>query len=83
MMRMQFGMMAGAAKCMTETSKAMETFLDSMADETDFKTNEDWGDLMSKMPDAMVTATREAMDQCEKIPEEMVDAYRRYSDGDD
>lgn len=80
MMRMQFGMMAGAAKCMTETSKVMETFLDSIAEETELKTSEDWGDMMGKLPDAWVTATREAMDQCEEMPQEMVDAYRKYSD---
>lgn len=83
MMRMQFGMMAGAAKGMTETARVMEKFLDSMAEETDLKTNEDWGDMMGKIPDAMVTATREAMDEGKNVPEEMVDAYRKYSDGDD
>lgn len=80
MMRLQYGVMCGAAKGMTELAKAMETFLDSMAEETEFKKKEDWGDFFSKMPDAMVTATRDAMDQCEKMPEEMMDAYRRYSD---
>jgi hypothetical protein len=58
----------------------MEKFLDSMADETDIKTSEDWGDMMGKIPDAMVTATREAMDHWEKVPRKMVDAYHRYSD---
>jgi CRP-like cAMP-binding protein len=80
MLRMQFGMMAGAAKYMTESSRVMEKFLDSMADETDIKTSEDWGDMMGKIPDAMVTATREAMDHWEKVPRKMVDAYHRYSD---
>lgn len=82
MMRMQYGCMAGAAKGMTQMAKAMESFLDSMAEETDFKTKEDWGDLMGKIPDAMVSATRSVMDECEKIPEEMLDAYRRYSEAD-
>ena len=80
MMRMQYGMMCGAAKGMTEMAKAMETFLDSMAKETEFKTKEDWGDFFGKIPDAMVTATRDAMDRCENMPEEMMDAYREYSE---
>lgn len=80
MMRMQFGMMAGAAKGMTETSRALEKFLDSMADESDFKTSEDWSDLLGKMPEAMATATRVAMEECEEVPEQMVKAYRRYQD---
>jgi CRP-like cAMP-binding protein len=83
MMRMQYGIMAGTAKGMTETARVMEKFLDSMADETELKTNEDWGDLLGKIPEAMVTASRAAMDEAEKVPEEMVDAYRRYSDSDD
>lgn len=82
MMRMQFGMMAGAAAYMTETSRVMERFLDSMADEAEIKKSDDWGDMMGKLPDAMVTATREAMDRWEKVPEKMSDAFRRYSDDD-
>jgi CRP-like cAMP-binding protein len=82
MMRMQFGLIAGAAKGMTETARVMEKFLDSMAEETEIKTNEDWGDMVGKIPDAMVTATRKAMDESEKVPEEIVDAYHRYSDSE-
>ena len=83
MMRMQYGVMACAAKGMTESARVFEKFLDSMADETDLKTSEDWGDMMGKLPDAMVTATREAMDQCENVPQEMVDAYRKYAEDED
>lgn len=83
MMRMQYGVMAGTAKGMTEMARAMETFLDSMAEETDFRTNEDWGDLFKKIPEAMASATRSVMDDCEKVPEEMMDAYRRYRDAKD
>jgi CRP-like cAMP-binding protein len=82
MMRMQYGLMAGAAKGVTEMSRLMETFLDSVADETDLKTSEDWRDMLEKIPDAMVTATREVMDKGEKVPDDMVDAYHRYSDSD-
>ena len=83
MMRLQYGMMCGAAKGMTEMTKAMETFLDSMAEETEFKTKEDWSDFFGKIPDAMVTATRDAMDSCEKMPQEMMDAYKRYSESEE
>ena len=83
MMRMQFGVIACAAKGMTESARVFEKFLDSMADETDLKSSEDWGDMMGKLPDAMVTATREAMDQCENVPQEMVDAYRKYAEDED
>jgi CRP-like cAMP-binding protein len=82
MMRMQYGLMAGAAKGVTEMSRLMETFLDSLADETELKTSEDWRDILEKIPDAMVTATREVMDKGEKVPDEMVDAYHCYSDSE-
>lgn len=80
MMRMQYGVMAGTAKGMTEMAKAMETFLDSMAEETDLETSEDWGELFQKIPEAMATATREAMDDASKAPGEMMDAFRRYTE---
>ncbi len=83
MMRMQYGLMAGTARGVTDMAKVMETFLDSMAEETDFKTRDDWRDLLEKLPEAMVTATRSALDESEKVPEEMIDAYRRYSDAKD
>ena len=81
MMRMQYGVMAGTAKGMTEMAKAMETFLDSMAEETDLKTSDDWSDLLKRVPEAMVTATRKPMDDGDNAPQEMMDAYRRYSEG--
>lgn len=80
LMRLQYGMIAGTAKGVTEVARVMEGFIDSMATETDVKSNEDWRDLLERMPDAMVTATRNAMDKGGKVPEEVLDAYRRYSD---
>jgi len=81
MMRMQYGLLAGGARGMTEMSKMMETFIDSLAEETDIKTNEDWRDLLESTPDAMLTATRKALDDGNKATQEVVDAYRRYSEG--
>jgi CRP/FNR family cyclic AMP-dependent transcriptional regulator len=83
MMRMQYGLLAGGAKGMTEMAKMMETFIDSLAEETDFKVTEDWRELLESTPDAMVTATRKAMDKGDKAAQEMIDAYRRYSEAKD
>jgi CRP/FNR family transcriptional regulator len=80
MMRMQYGVMAGTAKGMTEMARTMETFLDSMAEETDLVTSHDWGGLLQRVPEAMATATREALDEAGKAPKEMMDAFRRYSE---
>ena len=81
MMRMQYGLLAGGAKGMTEMAKMMETFLDSLAEETELKKSEDWRDMIESAPDAMITATRKAMDDSDKAAQEVVDAYRRYSEG--
>ena len=83
MMRMQYGLMASGAKGMTEMAKMMETFIGSLAEETDIKTNEDWRDILESAPDAMITATRKALDDGDKAAQEVVDAYRRYSEGKD
>jgi CRP-like cAMP-binding protein len=82
MMRLGYGVMAGTAKGFTEMARVMESFLDSMADETDLEKSESWSDLFEKMPDASVSAMRTALDESEKVPQEMVDAFRRYSDGE-
>ncbi len=79
-MRMQYGLMVGSARAMGEMARTVETFLDSMAAEADFKTSDDWSDFFGKLPEAMVSATRSAMDEFEKVPEEMVDAYQKYGD---
>ncbi len=82
MMRMQYGFMAGTARGVTETARAMERFLESLGEEIALNGEEDWGDLLEKIPDAMMTATSNVMDECEKVPQGMMDAYRRYSDGE-
>ncbi len=81
MMRMQYGLLAGGAKGMTEMAKMMETFFDSLAKETDLKTSDDWRGILESAPDAMVTAGRKAMEKGDRAAQEMVDTYRRYSEG--
>ena len=81
MMRMQYGLLAGGARGLTEMAKMMESFFDALAAETDLKTSEDWRGILESTPDAMVTATRKAMDESDSAAQEVVDAYRRYSEG--
>ncbi len=80
MMRMQYGILAGGAKGVTEMAKMMETFVESLADETDLKTSDDWRALIENAPDAMVTASRKAMNRGDQAAQAVVDAYRRYSE---
>ena len=80
MMRMQYGLLAGGAKGVTEMAKMMETFVESLADETDLRTSEDWSALVESAPDAMVNATRKTMDRGDQAAQAVVDAYRRYSE---
>ncbi len=83
MMRMQFGIVAGGAKGMTEMAKMMETFVDSFGDETEIKTKEDWRELIESAPEAMVTATRKAMNKGDDAAQAVMDAYRSYSEAKD
>ena len=80
MMRMQYGILAGGARGVTEMAKMMETFVESLADETDLKSSEDWRALIESAPDAMVTASRKAMNRGDQAAQAVVDAYRRYSE---
>ena len=79
MFRLQYGLMAGAAKGFTEGARVMERFIDELADETDFKDNDNWNEVLEKLPDGMVEATRTAIKECEDVPQAMADAFRRYS----
>ncbi len=83
MMRMQYGILAGSAKGVSEMAGIMETFIDSLADETDIKASEDWRALIESAPDAMVTASRKAMNRGDQAPQAVLDAYRRYSEAED
>lgn len=80
--RLQYGLMAGAAKSMTKTTEIVEKFLDELADETDIKDSDSWSDVLGKMPEGLASATRAALDECETIPQAMADAFKEYS-GDD
>ena len=79
LLRIQYGLMAGAAKGLTGGAKAMESFLDGLADETDLKDNDSWSEVVDKVPDGVVEATREALKELEELPQAMTDAFRRYS----
>lgn len=79
MFRLQYGLMAGVARGFTEGAKVMERFIEELADETDFKDNDDWNEVLEKLPDGMVEATRTALKECEDVPQAMADAFRRYS----
>ena len=83
MMRMQYGLMAGGAKGFTEMGRMMETFIDTLADKTDLKKSEDWREMMESTPDALVTATRKTLDRGDKVAQEVVDTFHRYSKADE
>lgn len=78
MMRMQYGLMMGGAKGITGVAKLAETFLDSLGDKTEV-TDSKLSEFMEKLPEGLAKATRETVDEAEGLPQEMVDAYRRFS----
>ena len=80
MMRMQYGIVAGGAKGVTEMAQMVETFVDSLAEETELKTSEDWRAMLESAPDALVNAGRKAMERGDTAAQAVVEAYRRYSE---
>ncbi|MCP4202726.1 MAG: cyclic nucleotide-binding domain-containing protein [bacterium] len=81
MMRMPYGMMVGGLTGMTAMAKLGETFFRKLADETDLSDSDNLSDVMDKAPDGFVAATREALSEIEKMPQDMVDSFREiYKD---
>ena len=78
MMRMQYGMMMGGAKGVTGLAKLAETFLDSLGDKTEVSES-DLSDFFEKLPEGLASATKSTLEKAEELPQEMVDAFRRYS----
>jgi CRP-like cAMP-binding protein len=76
MMRMPYGLMVGGLTGMTAMVKAWETFFSKLADETDLRDSDSFSDVMDKAPDGFVTASREAVSELEKVPQDMVDSFR-------
>jgi CRP-like cAMP-binding protein len=76
MMRMPYGMMVGGFAGMTSMAKVWEAFFRKLADETELRDSDDFSEIMNKAPDGFVTATREALSEIEKMPQDMVDGFR-------
>jgi len=77
MTRLQYGLMMGGVKGMTGMVKVWETLLSSFADETELSGSDDVTDVFERIPDGMVSASREAISELEDLPQEMVDSFRR------
>jgi len=82
-LRMQFGLLAGSARGMTEMAKMMENFLGSLADETDLDSSKAWRDRLENAPKSVITAMRKAMENGGEVSREILDAYRRHQAGKD
>ena len=76
MMRMPYGMMVGGLAGMTAMAKMSETFFRKLADETDLRDTDSVSDVLDKAPDGFIAATREALSDLEKMPQDMVDGFR-------
>ncbi len=76
MMRMPYGMMVGGLTGMTAMAKLGETFFRKLADETELRDSDTFSDVMDKAPDGFVAASREALSEMEKMPQDMVDSFR-------
>lgn len=55
---------------------AGETFLSKLADETSLHKEKRWSKLISRLPDALRSATSDAISEAEKMPERMLSTYK-------
>jgi len=76
MMRMPYAMAVGGLTGVAAMAKMGETFFRKLADETDLRDSDDLSEIMNKAPDGFVAATREALSDMEKMPQDMVDSFR-------
>jgi len=76
MMRMPYGLMVGGLAGMTAMTKAAETFLVRLADETELADSDSLSDVVDKAPDGFVAASRKAVSDLENLPQQMVDGFR-------
>jgi CRP-like cAMP-binding protein len=70
--------MAGGVRGFVE---AAESFLRTLARDTDLEDGEDLGDVLRESPRALINATEESLAEVERLPERMLARYRRARGG--
>ena len=70
--------MAGGVRGFVE---AAESFLRTLARDTDLEDGEDLGDVLRESPRGLINATEEGLAEVEKLPERMLARYRRARGG--
>jgi CRP/FNR family transcriptional regulator len=82
LMRGQYALAIAAAAGLRGMATAMERFLRELADESDLDDAEDADEVVSGLPSSLLAATAAGLESTERIPEQLLERYRRYRDGE-
>ncbi len=74
-LRMQFGMLRSGATAMSGSARMFESFLRSLAEETDLDRSRHVDEVLRKLPRGALSASESSWDEGRKIPERMISSF--------
>ena len=80
LLRLQFGLLSGGAAAMVGMAGGMEEFMRTLADDADLAESDSLERVAERVPESLTSAMRAMLQRMEEVPQEMVDAFRRYSE---
>lgn len=81
LMRGQYALALAMAGGMRGFAEAAESFLRTLARDTDLEDGEDLGEVLRESPRGLANATEEGLAEVERLPERMLARYRRARGG--
>jgi CRP-like cAMP-binding protein len=81
LMRGQYALALAMAGGMRGFAEAVESFLRTLARDTDLEDGEDLGEVLRESPRGLANATEEGLAEVERLPERMLARYRRARGG--
>lgn len=75
LLRMQFGVLRSGVTGISDSAKMFESFLRSLADETDLDRSRHVDEVLRKLPRGALTASESSWDEGRKIPERMISSF--------
>lgn len=81
LLRGQYSLALAMAGGMRGFAEAAESFLRTLARDTDLEDNEDLAEVVRESPRGLVNATEECLAEVERLPERMLARYRRARGG--
>jgi hypothetical protein len=81
LLRGQYALALAMAVGMRGVAEAAESFLRTLARDTDLDDNDDLAEVVRESPRGLVNATEECLAEVERLPERMLARYRRARGG--